>query len=41
MREEDGRGLTPFCTGAVSVTGELEAVEDSGGWDNGDDGRLD
>jgi len=31
VREEDGRGLSPFCGGVDSTTGELEAEEDSGG----------
>ena len=38
VREEEGRGLVPFCIGVDSI---LEAEEDSGGWANGEDGRLD
>jgi hypothetical protein len=31
VREEDGRGLVPFCSCLGSMAGELEAEEDSGG----------
>lgn len=41
VSEDDGRGLRPLCSCGDSMTGELEAEEDSGGWDKGDDGRLD
>lgn len=41
VREEDGRGLIPLCSCIGSIIGELEAEEVSGGWDNGDGGRLD
>jgi hypothetical protein len=40
VSEDDGRGLNPLC-GCGGSMGELEAEGDSGGWDNGDDGRLD
>lgn len=41
VSEEDGRGLIPLCSCGDSMTGELELEGVSGGWDNGDDGRLD
>lgn len=41
VREEEGRGLAPLCSCGDSVTGEPEGGDDSGGWDNGDEGRLD
>jgi len=31
VREEDGRGLVPLCSCVDSMTGELEAEDDSGG----------
>ena len=31
VREDDGRGLDPFCSWVDSMTDELEAEEDSGG----------
>ena len=41
VSEEEERGFMPLCSCKESITDELGTEGDSGGWDNGDEGRLD